>query len=779
MRIVRVHAGVLGGLHNKTLELEDGLNIVYGPNGSGKSTWHAALYAGLCGHDGQAGPGEPDWIFAEDHAPWSGGAWEVELDIEDRAGRCVRISQDLRHSRPSTARLRIDGIDGPDLSTEIATSSGIDVTRWLGLDRHSFAATAWIRQARAGDPAGAGQTALQRAVESFLGTGNIVAAIERLTRARRHHVGDPADPASPLARAEADVDRISIEAGHLAHELIQQGLWRQERDNRRMSAASAMRSLGLARAAVAQRAVEEIRARMVETPAAPANPIGAGDSLYPSRTVNTPDLFGSPIVFGAPTFGQPIGLGGSPVYDATPASVPGWPNNVHPGHELYPPAVVSTRDTEPHDSVVDAERSLRATRLAHADLQVEAEAHRAAEAERAAVERQVFEARRAAEAARREAERIVQAPDPPHDPVRPGVMDRVGAFLGLRRPVPTRPPVTAPATPTPSIVETEPEPPPATEDYQSRLETLAQRVWQARDDLARSLTGRDHPTTMDNVEQRYREYLDEVARRGAEHDRNGAVEQELADARATAAELSEGLDQRDINEYWYTADLAPYVDNVTDLNQKVADAEAGLAAVTAEVDRMRAAGDPEGQLRRAKARRERLLALDATLHQTEQLLRSALTRAFADAQAGVQRELRVLLPTLTAERSLEVKVDAFLRVHLGGAAQRQGERTRGPHSTVDEAAVLARVAIGGYLADGGELGPLLLDDVTSGADEGRVHRLLELLTRLADRRQVVLFAHDPTTRDWAKARIGTGGPHPRLHLHLASTPDDPVELYQP
>ena len=41
---------------------------------------------------------------------------------------------------------------------------------------------------------------------------------------------------------------------------------------------------------------------------------------------------------------------------------------------------------------------------------------------------------------------------------------------------------------------------------------------------------------------------------------------------------------------------------------------------------------------------------------------------------------------------------------------------------------------------------------------------------------VVLFAYDPTTRDWAKARASTD---PRVRLRLLRTPADTVEAYCP
>ena len=61
-----------GTLQNDTLELGDGLNIVFAPNESGKSTWCGFIRAMLYGVDSAArekGGVKPDKVR---FAPWSG-----------------------------------------------------------------------------------------------------------------------------------------------------------------------------------------------------------------------------------------------------------------------------------------------------------------------------------------------------------------------------------------------------------------------------------------------------------------------------------------------------------------------------------------------------------------------------------------------------------------------------------------------------------------------------------------------------------------------------------
>lgn len=80
MRFESVKAHAFGPFQNETLELATGMNVVYGPNESGKSSWHAALYAGLCGVRRKKGmPTREERDFAARRKPWDGGGWEVGI----------------------------------------------------------------------------------------------------------------------------------------------------------------------------------------------------------------------------------------------------------------------------------------------------------------------------------------------------------------------------------------------------------------------------------------------------------------------------------------------------------------------------------------------------------------------------------------------------------------------------------------------------------------------------------------------------------------------------
>ena len=70
MRFERVRAISFGPLHDATLEFKPGFNLIYGPNEAGKSSWHAAIYAGLCGmRRGKGRLSRDDEEFGARHRP--------------------------------------------------------------------------------------------------------------------------------------------------------------------------------------------------------------------------------------------------------------------------------------------------------------------------------------------------------------------------------------------------------------------------------------------------------------------------------------------------------------------------------------------------------------------------------------------------------------------------------------------------------------------------------------------------------------------------------------
>lgn len=221
MRFESVNAYAFGPFRDQTLDLAPGMNVVYGPNEAGKSTWHAALYAGLCGmRRGRGQPRAEDREFRERHGPWDGGGWEVGAVIALADGRRVELRHDLAGGVDSSAR-DVDIADR-DYSNEIVNEGAPDGSRWLGLDRRSFLSTACVRQAQVlavRDGAADLQDELQRAATTA-GTDETAADALRLLRDyRAERVGTERAPTRPLVRSRSAVTdaQRALDAAQRAH----------------------------------------------------------------------------------------------------------------------------------------------------------------------------------------------------------------------------------------------------------------------------------------------------------------------------------------------------------------------------------------------------------------------------------------------------------------------------------------------------------------------------------------------------------------------------------
>ena len=82
MRIRSVTAHAFGPLAGATLEFAEAMTVVHGPNESGKSTWHAAIYAALCGRRRVRGrPNRDEEEFSDRHRPWDRADWVVSARL--------------------------------------------------------------------------------------------------------------------------------------------------------------------------------------------------------------------------------------------------------------------------------------------------------------------------------------------------------------------------------------------------------------------------------------------------------------------------------------------------------------------------------------------------------------------------------------------------------------------------------------------------------------------------------------------------------------------------
>ncbi|MBR5967635.1 MAG: AAA family ATPase [Lachnospiraceae bacterium] len=92
MKIRELRIGHFGKLHNMTVRLDDGLNLIYGENESGKSTLHAFIGAMLFGLDRNRGRAGRDDLYVR-YQPWdTPGAYQGSMDFEHE-GREYRITR--------------------------------------------------------------------------------------------------------------------------------------------------------------------------------------------------------------------------------------------------------------------------------------------------------------------------------------------------------------------------------------------------------------------------------------------------------------------------------------------------------------------------------------------------------------------------------------------------------------------------------------------------------------------------------------------------------------
>ena len=223
MQFECVNAYAFGPFRNETLELTPGMNVVYGPNEAGKSSWHAALYAGLCGMRRARGRQlKDDAAFAYLHRPWGNNTpWDVGVTISLDDGRRVELRHDLAGGVDSSAR-DVD-LAGRDYSNEILNDGAPDGARWLGLTRRSFIMTACIRQAQIlgllDSPENL-QTELQLAADTSDHDGTAAEALVRLRDFRTDLVGSERAPTKPLRMTQGRAQRAqrNLEQAMAAHE---------------------------------------------------------------------------------------------------------------------------------------------------------------------------------------------------------------------------------------------------------------------------------------------------------------------------------------------------------------------------------------------------------------------------------------------------------------------------------------------------------------------------------------------------------------------------------
>ena len=218
MRFLKVRADAFGPFAaGQELTFAPGMNVVFGANEAGKSSWHAALYAGLCGmRRGQGKPPVQDQRFTERHRPWGPAPkWLVTALVRMEDGVDLEFRQDLAVKSAAV----IDGLGRPfDVPP---TEGSPDGARLLGLDRKAFLATACVRQAEllgvreASDQL---QGYLQRAVTSGGNDATVVKALKTIDSFVEANIGGESILSKKPLRSAID----AVPQRHRARDAAQQ-----------------------------------------------------------------------------------------------------------------------------------------------------------------------------------------------------------------------------------------------------------------------------------------------------------------------------------------------------------------------------------------------------------------------------------------------------------------------------------------------------------------------------------------------------------------------------
>ena len=211
-----------------------------------------------------------------------------------------------------------------------------------------------------------------------------------------------------------------------------------------------------------------------------------------------------------------------------------------------------------------------------------------------------------------------------------------------------------------------------------------------------------------------------------------------------------------------------------------ATAEQQLPALRLEAtESAKQAADASGDLRRfvksvvsvAEAE-EALEAANAELARVHRLQESlTLTRGYLEhAQARVHRDIAPVLavtvnrwlPTVTAGRYTDVMVNpTTLQVQVCGPSRRWREADLLSYGTAEQVYLLLRVALADHLTRNHDTCPLIFDDVTVHADSARTRGILDLLLKIAEERQVIIFTQEEQVAAWAREHLT--GPDNIIH----------------
>lgn len=222
MKISRMTAS-FGRLDRETLELGPGLNIVQAPNESGKSTWCAFIRAMLYGVNSSERDRQGQLSVKTRYRPWSGAAMEGEMEIEHGGQQlCLRrASQGQYPMRSFSAVFSGTAERVPRLSGEQAGETLTGVTQEV-FERSAFIGQAGLAVSSSAELEKRMSSIVSAGSEEYSYTDADAELRKRLRRLRYNQRGSIPELGSELEKTRsvlAKTESLSLEYDKLKTEL--------------------------------------------------------------------------------------------------------------------------------------------------------------------------------------------------------------------------------------------------------------------------------------------------------------------------------------------------------------------------------------------------------------------------------------------------------------------------------------------------------------------------------------------------------------------------------
>ena len=259
MKIKKMTA-YFGALEGATLELGDGLNVIFAPNESGKSTWCAFLRTMLYGVNtaqrAKAGQ-KPDKVK---YRPWSGTPMSGSMDVEMARGAVTIRRWTEKAAQPMQAFSATEtGSDVP-VGGIVSDNAGEVLT---GVPREVFERSAFIRQsglAVTADPE------LEKRINAIVSTGDeeisYTQTNDRLKKWRNRRRNGKR---GALPELESEMESVRLALDNIRHTVSERTALEEAVDQAEMRQTRAVREMELARQSARQAMIADMSLSRTES----------------------------------------------------------------------------------------------------------------------------------------------------------------------------------------------------------------------------------------------------------------------------------------------------------------------------------------------------------------------------------------------------------------------------------------------------------------------------------------------------------------------------------